>query len=273
MKKFLQNRVALAIGLCVCPFFLIGCPNSTPEPEAKKTESTETSSTPPTPADSNKKELTPTQGSEAPKANGTSSKSSETKVATSAASLPAELKHEGFEYYGLGAPTMSLELKNTTTGQTSHGTRIVKFNRIEGGKAYFTQSHTDDLKGVGDYEIMVDKEGVWVTASSTARIDKPQLEVPAKLSTGVTWQTKSDLESTEFRVVGPAKITTPVGPRDTILIVGKGTVKINGQDVPLESKFWCVKGVGQVKFEGKTSPKGANQAKPQTVTLEETKAK
>ena len=197
----------------------------------------------------------------------------ETPVANLSETLPAELKHEGFEYYGLGVGTpVDFVLKNTANGQTSNGARVFKLNKVENGKAYFTQSHTGGLSPVGDYEIMVDKAGVWVISSSTVKVEKPQQEIPAKLTPGVTWHTKSDLEDTEYRVVGPETIKTAMGDRKTILITGKGTAKINGADVPVESKFWCAKGLGQVRTEMKTIPK-ANQGKPQTVTMEETVTK
>ena len=185
--------------------------------------------------------------------------------------LTDDLKHSGADYYGL-TNTKPVDFEVTTEGHKEDltGARTFTLTKVENGKAYFKQTHSGGLAKAGEYELMVDKTGVYVMSSSTVQMDKPQLEIPADPKVGATWHTKNSIEDTDYTVVGFEKVKTPNGVRDSLLIKGLGTAKVNGTDVVTESKFWCVKGIGQVKCEFHTKPK-AGQGVPQTVVMQESK--
>ncbi len=185
--------------------------------------------------------------------------------------VPAALKTPGYDYYGL-SNTNPVDFELKTAGQSNDltGSRKFTLTKVENGTAYFKQTHTGGLTRAGEYELKADAKGVWVTSATEVQMEEPQLEIPAQPKPGMKWHVKNSIENTEYSVVGTEKVKTPVGTHDALLIRGSGTSHLEGKDVPTESKFWCVKGLGQVKSEFHTKPKDGS---PRTVVMQESAKK
>jgi hypothetical protein len=192
-------------------------------------------------------------------------------------SISAELKHEGYEYYGLGnTEPMDLEY---VTGQgvgTVTGSQVVKLKEVKDGEAIFTIERTGGLADLGNEEISLGKDGVYTTSSSMGTLAEPTLNMAAKLTPGARWKSSSKLDSprgefsvtSDYTVVGTRKVKTKAGEREALLIRSTGKGTLNGQSVRMETKGWFVRGRGGVRLELRTIPE---KGKPSTLTIQETK--
>jgi hypothetical protein len=191
--------------------------------------------------------------------------------------IPAELKHEAYEYFGLGneAPVEMQVVVSTDPGVKT-GTVTTTLTELKDGKAVFTIDRTGGLMQLGTQKVSLEKDGIYVIESTGAVIDKPQMELSANLNPGSTWkstlkvdQPGSKMElSTTYTVKGIEKFKSKKGEREGLLVVAKGTGTANGVPITFESREWYVKGVGGVKAVLATKTK---DGKGQTITIEESK--
>lgn len=182
---------------------------------------------------------------------------SPTAPAPDLAAIPANLKHDAFEYYGLGnANPIDMEVANSAQSGVMTGAQTTKFEGMKDGKAVFSIERTGGLISLGMQKVTVEPDGVYATESSIVKLER-ELELPAELTPGKTWANRTvvdqpsqkvDVKNT-FKVVGPTKVTTKAGERDALLITSTGKGQIQGQNVTINSKSWFVRGVGNVKSE------------------------
>lgn len=252
MKKFAQfSSIFLVV------FGVLGCNSKPAEPDkmgrglnAVSTEGSNSSS------DSNK----PSEGSNEPQEPG-----------MDLAKIPASLKGDAFEYYGLSR-TEPIKMTVTQSGSSEPAEQTVKLTKVDTAKAEFTISNTGGLSRLGEVLVSLGKEGIRVVSVNGQKADADTFELPNGLVKGKKWPFKlqsGELKLTGSNVVsGTESVTTAVGTyTDAILVVSTATGQQGGQKVELKSKQWLVKGRGQVKAEitnvsGKTT---------QTVTMAESK--
>jgi hypothetical protein len=187
--------------------------------------------------------------------------------------IPADLKTDAYEYYGLGkAGDMNLVLKSGKN-EPQTGTQTVKLTKADAGRCEFEVSYGGVLAQQGKMTMSLDKGGVRVIASDTIKQDPKTYELPSGLKPGLKWDTKtvagSEIEvNSTNTVVGTQTVTTPVATyKDALLVVATGTGKNRGTPFKMESKIWLVKGRGAVRTEIVNSSGG----KTETSTLEEAK--
>ncbi len=183
--------------------------------------------------------------------------------------IPAELKNDAFEYYGLGR-TDPIKMTVTQNGASEPATQTVSLKKVENGIAEFTITNQGGLEKLGEVMVSLDKNGIKVVSVNGQKADSETFELPSGLTTGKTWPFK--LESNGMKltgsnvVKGTESITTAVGTyKDALLVVSTATGIQSGQKVMLKSKQWLVKGRGQVKAEI-TNVSGKNT---QSVTMSE----
>ena len=185
--------------------------------------------------------------------------------------IPAELKGDAFEYYGLGR-TEPIKMTVTQGGKSDPATQTVKLTKVEGGSAEFAIADDGGLAALGEVVVSLDKNGIKVVSVNGQKADTETFELPNGLNKGKSWPFKmetGDLKVTGTNVVsGTESVKTDVGTyKDALLVVTTGTGQQGGQKVQFKSKQWLVKGRGQVKTEisrvsGKTT---------QIVTMSESK--
>jgi hypothetical protein len=192
--------------------------------------------------------------------------------------VPAELRHDGFEYYGLGnANPIDYEITTSANSGIITGSQFTRVLSTGDGKALFSIERTGQLGDLlGTSEVELTKDGVYVLKSTIAEIESPELELPARLTPGATWKSRTKVEqdgramdvTNEFRVVGTESVTTAAGTFPALLISSTGTGTLQGSKVRMDTKSWHVKGRGAVKQIVTSTPE---KGPPQKVTLVETK--
>ena len=187
------------------------------------------------------------------------------------AKIPADLKGDAYEYYGLGRAE-PIKMTVNQNGTDEAATQTVKLTSVENGVATFKISNDGGLSRLGEVIVSLDKKGIKVVSVNGVKADADTFELPSGLSKGKTWPfklTSGDLKLTGTNVVsGTESVTTTVGTyKDALLVVSTATGKQSGQKVQLKSKQWLVKGRGQVKAEI-TNVSGKTK---QTVTMAESK--
>ena len=185
--------------------------------------------------------------------------------------IPASLKGDAFEYYGL-ARSEPIKMSVTQSGKTDPATQTVKLTKVDADRAEFTISNDGGLAKLGEVVVSLDKNGIKVVSVNGQKADTETFELPNGLSKGKKWPFKlenGDLKLTGTNVVsGTESVTTAVGTyKDALLVVSTATGKQGKDTVQLKSKQWLVKGRVQIKAEitnvsGKTTT---------TVTMAESK--
>jgi hypothetical protein len=189
-------------------------------------------------------------------ANGAAS--SDTNSATEVAKtpeVPAELKTDAFEYYGLGR-TEPMKLAIKQSGQPDKvGSQTFKLVKVENGVAEYNLESSDELVGLDTASFKVEKGGIRAASNATISSDQSTWELPAGLTPGKTWDIKTTADSVmkmtgTNKVVGTQAVTTPVATyNDALLITVNATGTQGGRSFKLNSKLWLVKGRGTVKTE------------------------
>jgi hypothetical protein len=180
--------------------------------------------------------------------------------------VPADLKTDAFEYYGLGR-TEPMKLAIKQSGQADKvGTQTFKLVKVENGVAEYNLESSDELVGLDTASFKVEKEGIRAASNATISSDQSTWELPAGLTPGKTWEIKTTKDSVmqmtgTNKVVGTQEVKTPVATyKDALLITVTASGTQGGRSFKLNSKLWLVKGRGTVKteiesIEGKTTNK------------------
>lgn len=196
--------------------------------------------------------------------------------------VPVDLQTDAYHYYGLSnTKVMSLEMTQASgeRKQSSIGTLETKFKGIgKEGPAFEVVYGGDLVAPLGSNIVSLQKDGIHVLSMSSGSVSGDNLELPAKLAPGTSWHSKSVIKKPEatleqdvqFKVVGPQKIQTKASTYpDALLVIGNGTMKMNGSTTSVTLKAWYVKDRGSVRQEMLMREKG----KPDTtVIIQESKA-
>lgn len=171
--------------------------------------------------------------------------------------VPEELKHQGYEYYGLSS-LASVELEMKGEGKVFSGTRTTKLVKIADGIATFEVEHSGGLQGLGVSTYSVEKDGVYAVKISIGSFKPPhRMEIPAILKPGATWGGPITISMNDgnkvktnlmYRVAGPEKVKTRAGVFDAILVTASGKGTVGSQKTKESMKLWFAKGVGPVKI-------------------------
>lgn len=187
------------------------------------------------------------------------------------AKIPADLKQDAFEYYGLGR-TEPIKMSVIRGADKQDASQTVKLTKVEKDYAEFTITSDGALSQLGEVVVRLDKGGIKVMSVNGKPADPDTFELPNGLTKGKAWPFKLPGEDPKIsgtnKVSGTEKVTTPVGTYDNALLVVTTASGVQaGQKTQLQSKQWLVKGRGQVKAEI-TNVSGKTK---QTVTMEESK--
>ncbi len=194
--------------------------------------------------------------------------------------IPENLKHEAFQYSGLGnTKAMKMKLVSSSSGApTQEGEVINSLDRIEKGVAYFKTKRTEGLASLmGEDELAVRPDGIYLVKTSSGTLEKESLQLPAKLEAGKSWSEKQNITATTGQKitvdgansVGKAeKIKVAGETYDAIPVISSGKMTLDGRKSEVTIKSWYVKDLGVVKHEIKETTGGGQ---PVTLTLEMTK--
>jgi hypothetical protein len=198
------------------------------------------------------------------------------------ADVSADVKTEGFKYYGLDNPKpVNLEVARSDAKTVSTGTAIATLKQIKDGKAIFTLQHTGGLSALlGDEDDSAEKDGVYTISSTIANLSSNHtLALPAECTVGKTWnedtkftiKDKTATQKTVYKIVGPTKVQTKAATYpDALLVTSSGDILVNDQVRKVSAKIWYVSGKGMVRTEFTISPVKPGE-KATTFTIQETK--
>jgi hypothetical protein len=189
--------------------------------------------------------------------------------------LPDSLKSDAYRYYGLSndKPLDMEVISSAQPGITTTGAQTNALATVGGTTATYQISRSGNLKAqLGNMEVTLEPDGIYVKSSDIAEVGKHDLEFPNQITPGYSWSSNTKVTqpgreidlTVESKIVGMVKLKGKSGDVDALLVTSGGKGKVLGQATRMESKSWFVKDVGMVKSEMKTS---GEKGKSQTVTI------
>jgi hypothetical protein len=187
----------------------------------------------------------------------------ETPAPAKLADLPAELRHEAFEWYGFGNE-QGVKMKLTQGKTIQKGDQRFELEKIEGNTAHFRQVWGGDLSFYGEARYILNAEGISGTEAQGTKVDPPQLELPAKLTPGHSWKAPGKLEmqggsisNLSATIVGLKPLKVAGRSIQAMLVRRTSTINVTGKAQQMEVSEYYEKGVGVVKME--VTMKGGGQ--------------
>jgi hypothetical protein len=177
--------------------------------------------------------------------------------------VPAELKTEGYAYYGLehGQPIeFEVVMPKSTTAET--GSATTKLTAVKDGVATFITERTGPLESLGAEELIVKKDGIYNTKIGGQPVEPVQLVMPADVHVGKVWASKGKIklqngqtftQDMQFKVAGQGKVKTKAGEFDALRVTAQGEIRVGDKRSQSNITAWYVKGLGTVKMEITTS--------------------
>ena len=104
--------------------------------------------------------------------------------------VPAALKSEGYQYYGLdeGSP-VEFEISQAQGTAPMTGTSSTRLVAVEKGIARFASAKTGILSRQGDEELEARPDGIYNTKVGKESVKPAQLVMPAQVPPGKVWET------------------------------------------------------------------------------------
>ena len=208
-----------------------------------------------------------------------------TPAAAPAPKVPDALKTDGYYYYGLDNTKPLTYTYTDGTSKPADGVQTVQLKGVD-KDANFTISRTGALTNMGDEDLLVKSDGVYLTRSSWGPVEPAMLSFPSKATEGYSWKTSSKMKGEDDRAVTlegtwtigkPEKITVAAGTFDTVTMTGVGTMSVEElpndkastktppaapTKHPLLAQGWFSRELGEVKLVVKSK-----DAKGQDKTL------
>lgn len=184
--------------------------------------------------------------------------------------VPDALKHDGYEYYGLGVSGKMVYSFQQDKQAPVEVSQSISLKSVDGEKKAVFEILREGFPG-GNVTDTVEaaSEGVFSVSTSQGVFKKPSRELPQKLSPGFTWDINAELEqggTTQMKIqaqqkVQPTeKIKVAAGEFECVPVALSGTFSGQGVEAKIVGKTWYAKGVGMVKQEV-TRSAGGQEAK------------
>lgn len=179
---------------------------------------------------------------------------------TEAPKVPDALKTDGYYYYGLDNTKPLTYSVSDGVGKPTDGVQTVQLKGVD-KDANFTISRTGALTNMGDEDLVVKTDGVYLVRSMWGPVEPPMLSFPDKATEGKTWKTSSEMKGADDRTIkmecnwsiGKAeKLKVAAGEFDVIKVTGTGSLTMEGKSHPLSAEGWYSKQVGAVKLQVKS---------------------
>lgn len=172
--------------------------------------------------------------------------------------VPDELKNDAYVYYGLGnTEEMAYEMVQGKGMAPQEGMQTMRAKSdAKDGKMAFLTVRSGGMSGMGDEELSLEKDGLYLTFGSEISPTEPSLVLPSKLEVGTSWETDTTMTSTNAtvkmkgtsKVVKSETIKVKAGTYETLLIIQTAEADNNGEKGTMSAKGWYAKDVGVVKM-------------------------
>ncbi|MBS1723267.1 MAG: hypothetical protein JSS66_09980 [Armatimonadetes bacterium] len=191
---------------------------------------------------------------------GTPPAGSETKGGTATGpSIPADLKHEAYAYNGFERTKGLKYLISRIEGEKpEEGTQVSEFKGLANGAATYLVKRQGSLLFMGDEELIVKPDGVYLSSSAAGSPKQPIRVMPAKVDPGTVWDYDYELTTPangkatfkgKARVEKIEKVKVAAGEFDGLLVVETATMEMSTGKGTVSSKTWYAKDVGVVQMK------------------------
>ncbi len=193
--------------------------------------------------------------------------------------LPEDLKTSAYHWYGL-SNDQTVSIKLTNGGQSFTGKQTVHLKSVKGGVATFEIERTGDIADkLGTDTISLEKGGIYTVGSTMINGVTRNLEMPADVKPGATWQNTGKVSMTQgevvqdltIKAVEERKVATVRGSETALVVHQSGTMTVNGAKYRIVSDYWYVQDKGVVKSVATMTNASDPKAKPVSITIQETK--
>ena len=139
----------------------------------------------------------------------------------------AGLKNDAYLYSGLGqTEKLTFHGKLNPNTADGYGVQSVVWKENKDGSSFFTITRDGILRGLGTETVRLDKDGVYITGTSTGTLDKDAKIVPNPFKVGSEWMTELVLRqpgtvitsSMSSKVVGMETVTVPAGEFECLVV-------------------------------------------------------
>lgn len=183
---------------------------------------------------------------------------------TARLTVPDELKHDGYAYNGFAKTTPLTYLFTRLEGdKPEEGTQTSELTSVEKGQAAYSVKRTGALMAIGDEDLMVKPDGVYLVSTSLGSPEKPVMLMPAEVKPGTVWDYDYELNTTtgsktansKMHFKGKAKaekeekVKVAAGEFDTLMVSETADMDNAGVKGTVSSKSWYAKGVGVVRMK------------------------
>ncbi len=160
--------------------------------------------------------------------------------------VPENLKHEGYQYYGL-ALADELTYDFDYNGSKRQGKQKQTYNGFTDGKPRFTIERAEALSNLGTDILEIREDGVYMVSSREQVLETPILALPAKMEIGKTWEVSQKLKDAQGnevtlkasnKIEKQEKVTTPAGACDCLVVSMNGTLTVQGKTQKVSGKTW-----------------------------------
>jgi hypothetical protein len=185
------------------------------------------------------------------------------KVEAKVEDIGPELKHSGADFLGLKEPgTLTYKFSQMEGLPPERGEETTTLVEAGADKAVFDVTRTNALMLLGSETVEVRKDGVYIIKTSLGELKTPALSMPADVKPGAKWTSSLELTrpngdvmtmSTSYEALREEKITVEAGEFDSLVISGKGEIKVTPKDgaastTPWTSTVWHAKGIGHIRM-------------------------
>ena len=177
---------------------------------------------------------------------------------TTPKTVPDSLKHEAFEYFGLGnTGPVKYTFVRVEGDKPESGTQSVELKAVGDGIADFVIRRDGALSALGVEDVQVKPDGVYLVSSTHGSPEKPVMVMPSKLEPGATWGGDHTLKSpdgSEVKYSGKSKfekketLTVAGKSYETILVSESAELELAGSKRSVSGKTWFASGVGVVRM-------------------------
>ena len=179
--------------------------------------------------------------------------------------IPTQLQHDAFMYNGFNKTTQLSYLFSQYQGdtpKTGFQTSVVK--SVAPSLATYSVKRSGSFDLVGDEELEVRPDGVYLVSSDQGSPSKPVRLMPATVRIGTVWDydyilTKGDVKMSfkgKARAEKEVKLKVTAGEFETLMVSETAAIDKGGTKGTVSSKTWYAKGIGVVQM--KTELKDSN---------------
>lgn len=178
---------------------------------------------------------------------------------TDASSIASELKHDAFSYNGFEGKKKLTYLFSQYKGETpAPGSQTSVMKSATPTVAAFSVKRSGSLDVIGDEELEVRTDGVYLVSTEQGSPAEPVRLMPSVVNVGTVWNYDYALTTAggikmgfkgKARAEQEVKLKVKAGEFDTMMVSETAEMDKGGTKGTVSSKTWYAKGIGVVQMK------------------------